>query len=212
MKSVNSKNRRKGHARSYGEEGEAIRRLGCLTGAPGPVVLAHVVARGMGNARGGRFDIVPLTQAMHTAAGEANTGQRTKFERQHSLNLRQEADALALCHARPLGIRGLADRWALGWPSGHDMEGAQRARVLDAMELYCGLDRYEAEALLGWVRRRLILAVKWHHVDGAVDGDAVDREDLAQEVLDALGGELACDPGGPHGMTWELCALAGWPS
>lgn len=190
---------READARNFGEEAKAVRGMPCLvavklghsfwseTGACGGACrAAHVTARGMGAVKGGRFDLVPLCDCHHEEAGEAETSQRAAFEKRYGLDLRAEADRIALEHPEPLGIRGLARRWAFCNPP--------------------RLDDYEREALLGWVRRRMGRCKADVHADG-------DREELAHDVMTALGWEaLGSDPAGEHGLAWDLCDLAGWPS
>lgn len=143
---INRKRKAELHARNFGDEAEAVRMLPCLCWARtctwnrdrcrGDVVAAHVTARGMGGAKGGRLDLVPLCDAHHREAGEARTSEREAFESRYGLDLRAEADRLAAAQALPLGICGLAQRWAAFEAPGNEQ-----------------LDTREWDALIGWVRR-----------------------------------------------------------
>lgn len=209
------------HARNFGEEADLVRAMPCLVyrgrswwsswgNCTAGVVAAHVTARGMGGAKGGRFDLVPLCAAHHDEAGEARTFQRAALEERYGLDLRAEADRIALGHPRLLGIRGLADRWAV-WETGASALG---------MTTCFRLDEYERTGLLGWVRRRMereaaektredAYAVAchpdWHPAPS-------DREALAHAVMTDLGGRFAEVPHGENGLAWTLCEKAGWPT
>lgn len=107
LPATNRRRRKAKHARNFGNEADAVRRMPCLVcGAHAEA--CHVTARGMGGAKGGRFDLVPLCRTHHQEAGEAETSQRAAFEREHGLDLRAEADHIAASHEPPLGIRGAA--------------------------------------------------------------------------------------------------------
>ena len=212
LKRRNSKRGRAAMARSFGEEAKAVRAMPCLTGSSGPVVAAHVTARGMGAVKGGRFDLVPLTAFNHADAGEAGTTQRRDFERCHRLDLRAEADRIALEHERPLGLKGLADRWAI---------------VCDGRRGEAEMSPYEIDAIRGWVRRemareverrrrRLVTAMTFAGSDAhsevpGLETDPHDREALAHQIAHMLGGAFVDDPHGEHGLAWSLCEWAGWP-
>lgn len=237
----NAKRRAALHARNFGEEAKRVRAMPCLglvrigewrwegreigeewCLCDGAIAAAHVTARGMGGVKSGRFDIVPLCAHHHREAGEAGTSQRATFEQCYGLDLRAEADRIALEHARPLGIRGLAARWSV-WEEGASALGMTTCFRLDA---------YETEALLGSVRRRMDREVErrtsvreaarakgramwegqrdWSKPwDGLPDND---REALAHAVAIDLGGVFADDPHGEHGLAWTLCDRAGWPA
>jgi len=162
---------------------------------------AHIVSRGAG---GGRFDIVPLCSAHH--AEQHAVGIDT-FARLHSLDLRAEADRVALGHASPLGIRGLAERWAF-WQG--DVDRA------DPHSLFPRLSTYEHDALMGWVRRRMDEQKEhaaWTTVELAGDSVTVySRRALAYVVGLHLGGDFECGPEDSPGLAWTLCEAAGWPS
>lgn len=196
IKRRNSKRSRESEARNFGEEAKAVRLMSCITGNAGPVVAAHVVARAMGGAKGGRFDLVPLTQCNHADAGEARTTQRKDFERCHGLDLRAEADRIAIEHPRPLGIRGLADRWMA------DAGGPIVGRVLTD---------YERSALLGWVRREMARVVvrmyerAFDDVDAECEEYSRDRSWLARHIAAMLGGDFT------EALAHTLCEEAGWP-
>jgi hypothetical protein len=115
---VNRERKSKAHAVAFGDEAKVLRELPCValghagSRCSGAIEIAHVTARGMGSAKGDRFDIVPLCHAHHAEAGEARTSQREAFETRYGVNLRAEADRLAYLHEPPLGVRGLAVRFA----------------------------------------------------------------------------------------------------
>jgi hypothetical protein len=180
VKPRNSTRSAKAYARNFGDEADTVRRLPCLVAAArieayhsgrpwaqadgstpccrGTVQAAHVTARGMGAVKGGRFDLVPLCAHHHALAGEAGTSQRADFEARHGLDLRAEADRVALEHEAPLGIRGLALRWApVGERQCGECSAPASCRGADGepMCLEHGepLDSYGLDALLGWVRR-----------------------------------------------------------
>src|SRR5690606_40837693 len=116
IRKVNGKRKRASDKRNFGEEAERVRAMPCPLASvgwhkmalrarePQPIVLdmepcsdtgvqaAHVIARGMGAVKGGRFDLVPLCSAHHREAGEAGTSQRAAFEQRYGLDLRDEAD------------------------------------------------------------------------------------------------------------------------
>lgn len=252
----NEKRTAERHARNFGGEADAVRAMPCLclaavaadikaalldpsqcplmiayadqpptlTYCTGPVVDAHVKSRGAG---GGRFDVVPLCQGHHD---EQHACGIRSFAERYGLDLRAEADRIALVHARPLGIRPLAARWSardglLTSASGPEW---QLANALGDVGLatYEGdgcwkvepLDTYERDALLGWVRRRMerevsrlrarvsALAVAYGEHSVAAAGarlEAADREALAFAVQEDLGA---------HGYAMALCEAAGWPS
>lgn len=221
----NPERRDEKHARNFGEEAERVRAMPCIMTTmridahkagrlwvePGGVIpccrgrtqAAHVTARGMGGAKGGRFDLVPLCDAHHREAGEAETGQRAAFELRYGISLRAEADRIALEHPRPLGLRGLADRWALG---------------VTLATIVCGdrLDDHERDALLGWVRREMAREADVRRTMFLVGSPpsleeigerrrhAFDSEALARHVAQLLGID--------EGVARALCEAAGWPS
>lgn len=62
---------------------------------------AHVVARGMGSAKGGARDLVCLCRRHREEAGEAGTDARRAFEQRWGLGLRALADAIVLALLGP---------------------------------------------------------------------------------------------------------------
>jgi hypothetical protein len=122
---VNRKRKAETYARNFGSRGDPVRAMGCLVGALlereldevasfvsrlrvatsheilglacsfGPIQAAHTRARGMGGAKGGRRDLVPLCRHHHAEAGEARTSQRADFERRYGLDLQAEAAQIA---------------------------------------------------------------------------------------------------------------------
>lgn len=185
VKRANPRRRKAAHARNFGEEADRVRAMPCLcAGHPAAVCAgvadrqaveaAHVKARGMGAANGGRFDIVPLCPRHH----DSSAAGVEAFERNYGLDLRAEADRVALLHEAPLGVRGLAQRWAAARddePNGEEREERAFAADewgLDPCELDWPtskpLDTYELAALLGWVRRRLEATTQ----DGPVEARA----------------------------------------
>lgn len=231
---VNRERKAERYARDFGEEAQAVREMACLActssaglaafahaGLPRLAALAarsepaHVTSRGAG---GGRLDIVPLCTKHHA---EQHLVGIQSFAGAYQLDLRAEADRIAASHEAPLGMRGLAQRWA------HEKE-----QPGDEHYVLAPLDTYEREALLGWVRRRMgrevsqreyarkraPLARKTEAAVGAPlnrfgcvwdDLDEADREALAYTVATDLHLD---DPHGEHGIAWDLCELAGWPS
>lgn len=110
-----AKRRKATHERCFGAprpgDGDtrdaAVRRMRCLAlGRAGhvcdsPVQAAHVRARGMGGAKGDRFDLIPLCRLAHREAGELPSpgnyhgSQREAWELKHGVRLRATAAALA---------------------------------------------------------------------------------------------------------------------
>jgi hypothetical protein len=236
LKPRNQTRSTKAFARNYGDEAAAVRLLPCLAHGRGlirclgPTHVAHVTARGRGGCKGGRFDVVPLCARHHEHAGEAGTSQRADFEELYTLDLRAEADAIALAHSEPLGIRGLARRWAAGlgactcddgrvYRSEASVLGELRSKrgTGEAIVLSFGfggpertwsncpyhenLDDHERGALLGWVRLWLDRdAGLAHHRTVAHD-----RDTGTCFLADKLGiGELVCRD--------LIAASGGWPS
>lgn len=61
-----TKRRRRLYERNFGAKADWIRGMRCaVCGRPGPSDPAHVVARGMGGAHGGKEDLVPLCREDH---------------------------------------------------------------------------------------------------------------------------------------------------
>jgi hypothetical protein len=201
----NRKRKEAAYARNYGDEADAVRAMPCLCrghGAlvrcSGDIVDAHVKTRGSG---GGRFDVVPLCDGHHTE--QHRIGIRT-FAARYGLDLRAEADRIAIAHSEPLGIRGLARRWP-----------AELSVRFDLVVL----GDYERGALLGWVGR----AMRARH-DGYVaarvrggaspDGPGVSAtmDPVSRDIAVALG--FTSNPFElQHGTcVWSLCEAAGWPS
>ncbi len=172
-RSIAPKNRKRSAAaldQDFGEEAKTVRALPCLAAGCNacPSEPAHVKSRGAG---GGRFDIVPLCHAHHRE--QHSRGVRT-FAKIYGLDLRAEADRIALEHSEPLGIRGLFRRWAVGdghlitttaeeWTvaeamadrGGADYQGTATGEGRPGAWLVAPLSGYELDALLGWVRRSL---------------------------------------------------------
>lgn len=194
VKRRNGPRARARYARNFGDEAEAVRAMPCLVTGTTPSEPAHVVSRGAG---GGRFDIIPLSPAMH--AQQHSVGVES-FAAAHRLDLRAEADRVALSHEAPLGVRGLAKRWAKWWDASvARAHGAFEAMpVLLAVEALAAmpsmpepLDDYEREALLGWVSRRM-------------EATTAQPVGLAAAIAETLGIAI--------GAADALCELAGWPS
>jgi hypothetical protein len=224
VKPRNDKRKAEQFARNYGDEAEAVRAMPCLCRGVGPlvrcageVVAAHVVSRG---ASGGRFDLIPLCQHHHD---EQHACGVATFAERYGLDLRLEADRIALGHSEPLGIRGIAERWAW-W-------GSTRCGLAPGEPL----NSYELDALLGWVRRR---GERVEHDVGATEHrrrwnmtEAVSRDlgvpeqgscECAGPGDDDWLDEDGCCPscgvdrfhdedGNPSGPAWALCEAAGWP-
>ena len=193
----NSKRIKEKHARNFGAEADAVRGMPCLvaivdnrTPCSGQEIVygdeielgsepAHIISRG---ASGGRFDIIPL--CAHHHAEQHQHGVKT-FAAKYGLDLRAEADRVALEHERPLGIQGLADRWLA---STHPWPCAPASPPLDT---------YETDALRGWLVRRM--AIDFATLDNTTHAD---RDGLVELIEAALDIEDA----------WALCEWAGWPS
>ena len=193
----NAERERERHARNFGAEADAVRGMPCLvaivdnrTPCSGQEIVygdeielgsepAHIISRG---ASGGRFDIIPL--CAHHHAEQHQHGVKT-FAAKYGLDLRAEADLVALEHERPLGIRGLADRWAWWQRSDELVYGEARPEPLDA---------YETDALRGWLSRRFIAiahghgrllpGVGWQHIEHAAPGLALDLAAAIEGDLD----------------------------
>lgn len=165
LRASNRRRRKASHARNFGDEAEAVRRMPCL--ACGAMAEAcHVTARGMGAVKGGRFDLVPLCRTHHQEAGEAGTSQRATFEREHDIDLRREADRIAVRHVEPAGLRPALDRWRV--------------------------PGYEREALLAWARRRATSCgeVSRRLAVGAVAAHLWITREEAAELCEAAGVEF----------------------
>lgn len=94
---VNRKRKAKTYARNYGKRGEAVRSMPCAARPCGqPSVAAHVIARGMGGAKGDRRKLVPLCQGHHVEAGEFRTSARARFEAKYGIDLLAIADRIAV--------------------------------------------------------------------------------------------------------------------
>jgi hypothetical protein len=219
IKKRNNYRTRQSRARNFGPEADAVRAMECAvavaaeqTGQPhiqlvehgwapcaGAGVCAHVDARAMGGRKGGRFDLVRLCAGHHDEAGERGKGcdsKRRKFDRKYGLDLRALADAVAVGHERPLGIRGLADRWA--WWHEH----AAVETVVDVHASFedspSRLEGYDLAALMAWVRRRM---QNDKTLDHTIHQDRFGLADI-----------IAADLGLLDGADWALCEQAGWPS
>ena len=125
IKRANPRRRKATFARNFGDEAALVRSLPCLV-CGGLAEPAHVTSRGAG---GGRFDLVPLCRTHHD---EQHSAGVESFADRHGLDLRAEADRVALLHDAPLGVRGLALREADG----------------------AAMTAYERSALYRWVRGR----------------------------------------------------------
>jgi hypothetical protein len=136
VKPRNGKRKAEQFARNFGDEAEAVRAMPCrlsavmppqglgwdAPGCKGDIVAAHVVSRG---ASGGRFDLIPLCQHHHDE--QHAVGVET-FAASYGLDLRAEADRVALAHSEPNGLRPVAARWLwwmldLGEPFASDPHG-----------------------------------------------------------------------------------------
>lgn len=193
MRAVNGQRKKIRLARNFGEEAAAVRAMKCCIEGRGLHVCrydaalfedawikqshpAHNPSTGAG---GGRFDLAPMCADAHD---EQHRRGVKGFEKTYSIDLRKLADEIAVSHLRPLGIRGVADRFEE--ITLHDPRHA--------------MSDYELGALTGWVRRRIQRMA------------TADREDIAHTVMLELG--LDDDPAGPHGRAWTLCEAAGWGS
>lgn len=229
---VNRKRKAASDARNFGDEAERVRSMPCLCGHV-PVLDGDPHGRPTwcrGTVQAAH--LVPLCDAHHREAGEAGTSQRAAFEQRYGLDLRAEADRIALEHPRPLGIRGLVDRWLIA--STHDGRGI--------------LDPYEIDALLGWVHREMAREVEQRKYESRAWAEAMrltveagepwvlgehlglhDRDALAHHIALVLGDPFNEDSQavhvrtlsgrtkGEHSLAWTLCEAAanrfgGWPS
>jgi hypothetical protein len=184
-------------AQDFGEEAATVRLLPCtvLGCCVSPCQPAHVKSRGAG---GGRFDIVPLCHDHHRE--QHRVGIKT-FAAKHALDLRAEADRIALAHSEPLGIRGLARRWAA------HIEGPRWAFV---DSLPAPLDDHERAALLGWVRRRLECQ-RAVHVEICRDHAGEQPMPIAAHMA-GLANALRFDLPLDAEAAMAICEAAGWLS
>jgi hypothetical protein len=162
VKPVNRERKAERHARNFGAEAEYVRNLPCvITGATRPdavIVPAHVKSVGAG---GGRLDTIPIRWDLHE---EQHRIGIDSFAAKYNINPRRLADDIALGMPEPLGIRGLARRFAawLGveWPGTPGVTakiwtGSDAGPVAFADgQWHTRLDPYERGALFGWVDRR----------------------------------------------------------
>lgn len=93
--------------RNYGARADAVREMPCVARARagvvrpaemdcrGQIAAAHARARGMGGAKGDRFDLFPACAKHHDEAGEARTSQRRRFEERYGLQLELETATIA---------------------------------------------------------------------------------------------------------------------
>jgi hypothetical protein len=165
----NRKRASKRYARDFGDEAAIVRAMPCLVTGATPSDPAHVTSRGAG---GGRFDLVPLSPALHRQQHLVGVDS---FAGCYRLDLRAEADRVALAHPLPLGLRGVALRWVkerLRWrraqAAARDLvrsDGAELVAVCRLVDEILAIEvlgawtdealtDYEAEALFGYVRRR----------------------------------------------------------
>jgi hypothetical protein len=190
-------------ARNFGAEAPAIRERPCIVNLSrrrvvdslcrGAVQAAHVVARGMGGAHGGRFDLVPMCALHH---GQQSTKGIKSFADLYHLDLRAIADQYALEHEPPLGIRGLAQRWVVVHEQG-------------SLEEKPPITGYELAALMGWTRRRME-AYTVECLDDGWTWNASKKSDR-----EAMAGWIAVDleigDEESFAAALEICE-AGWPS
>lgn len=96
MKRRNPERRAKTYARNFSDRGDAVRAMRCLVrGCHQPTEAAHVIARGMGGAKGTARHLVPLCRLHHTEASEYRTSARARFEERTGLDLLAEAERIA---------------------------------------------------------------------------------------------------------------------
>ena len=147
-----------------------------------------------------------------------------------------ERDRAALAQPRPLGIRGLADRWTARCLYCGEAAACRRRNQGYHCALCCDgtcipidpLAAFEIEALLGWVHREMVREVARraglrsaatrladaHGLDVSelCDGwdglDDSDREALACHVAQLLGGAFVETIEGHFGPAWTLCEMA----
>lgn len=94
---ANRKRKAKTYARNYGERGHYIREMPCTAQPCGePSQAAHVIARGMGGAKGDKRKLAPLCKCHHDEAGEARTSQRAAFEAKYGVDLIALAERIAV--------------------------------------------------------------------------------------------------------------------
>jgi hypothetical protein len=165
----------------FGEEARTVRLMPCLVAgcAVQPCQPAHVKSRGAG---GGRFDIVPLCHVHHRE--QHDRGIKT-FAAKYSLDLRAEADRIAVMHSDPIGLREVARRWA------------------DAPDGVSGPAGYDLDALLGWCRREM---------DRSAAGKAASELGLSQHLVrGAILLDLCVLPLSINELG-AIAEAAGWPS
>lgn len=195
----NAKRTRERHARNFGAEADAVRGMECVVSAvrypDAQIVPAHVLSIG---ASGGRFDIIPLRWDLHE--DQHRMGVET-FAAKHGIDMRAEADRVALEHARPLGIRGLADRYAPG-----------RVVACEFAE-FTPLETYECDALRGWLVRRMAEYVSACPSTGYGIWTADDgQHDMGGWIASDLGLDVDHDDDEASAAGQALCEWAGWPS
>ena len=109
IRPVNRERRARAYARNFGERAEHVRAMRCLVAdrmghlCRTRIVAAHVIARGMGGAKGDRRDLIPLCWESHEWAGERGTDARARFEQFYGIDLQAEAARIA----SELDARGL---------------------------------------------------------------------------------------------------------
>jgi hypothetical protein len=210
--------KRANFARNFGDEADLVRALPCVVDTAaaecgiepgellsrgwspcsGNILAAHVRPRGMGSRNGGRFDLAPMCAAHHDGAGERSGSKREAFSRLYIIDLRAVADGIALGHEPPLGIRGLAAKFA-------DRHAAQLPHLVG----------YDLAALFAWVRRAVRANIDDQRADESPwerahpDSDD-DRHEAAVHVAHELG--LVDSRQFPSEVANTLCELAGWPS
>jgi hypothetical protein len=250
---TNTARARKQKARNYGAEADLVRAMDCIvhtaaddsgmtdgqllaigwTACRGAACAAHSEPRKRGGVGEGRMRLFPACAVHHAEAGENShihgpSSKRRKFENLYCVNVGERADAIALGHEPPLGIRGLAARW-VDWRDNY-LEYMDRLRTSPATDVPEPLEGYDKAALFGWVRRRMEREVGTRRdlrlgtpsrPDYRPGDDWDGRED---DCGLALSFAVGCDLGGvfqgPDSdeldggqyVTDSLCQVAGWPS
>ncbi len=104
MNPVNSKRRRRLHARNYGVDGrrgEAVRAMPCIiAGREGhrcrtPVQACHDKARGIGGVHGDANSLFPGCAEAHLLAGARRTEQREGFEHVYMVDITKTCEVIA---------------------------------------------------------------------------------------------------------------------
>jgi hypothetical protein len=210
--------KRANFARNYGDEAKLVRGMDCIvhtaakdsgasdvelaalewTACGGAACAHHVWPRQRGGHGEGRFGLFAACARHGDQAGEASpikgpSSKRRAFESLYGVDVVRIADGIALGHEPPLGIRGLAERFAWWHEHGHLGVVADIHAVFE--DAPPRLEGYDLAALRAWVGRRMEAIA----ADPSVHATEADFADI-------IASDLSLSDG------WPLCELAGWPS